>query len=210
MIVWGTSITNKVVATGQFYCPGCMQDRTYRLLQPKKWGCIYWIPIFPLQEFEPYVECASCNGTYPETALRLDAASAQQQIHAQRALESDLSRMLCEVMSLMAGEKNNVNPHLCDLIANAVWRLLKINMPQDDILAAIAAGPAEPESVLRNVEQQAASLTESGKELVLRAAVVAAPKPLTEAKLALAIDISRRLGMTIECAYATLTEFSTR
>jgi len=53
-------------------------------------------------------------------------------------------------------------------------------------------------------------LTDRGKELVLRAAVVAAPKPLTETTRALAVEISRRLGMTIECAYATLTEFSTR
>jgi len=210
MIVWGTSITDKVVATGQFYCIGCKQYRTYRLHRPKKWGCIYWFPIFPLQEYEPYVECASCNGTFPETALRHDAASAQQQLDAQRELEGDLSRMLCEVMSLMAGEKNNVSPHLCSLIANAVWRLLKVEMPQDDILAAIAAGPDEPEAMLRNVEQQAASLTDRGKELVLRAAVVAAPKPLTESRLALAIEISRRLGMTPERAYATLTEFSTK
>jgi len=210
MIVWGTSITNKVIATGEFYCPGCMQHRTYRLRRPKKWGCIYWIPIFPLQEFEPYVECASCNGTYPETALRHDAASAQQQLRAQGDLERDLSRMLCEMMSLMAGEKNNVSPQLCNLIANAVRRLLKIDMPPGDILAAIEAGPNEPEAMLRNVEQQAASLTDSGKELVLRAAVVAAPKPLTETTRALAVEISRRLGMTIECAYATLTEFSTR
>jgi len=210
MIVWGTSITNKVVGTGQFYCPGCMQHRTYRLRQPKKWGCIYWIPIFPLQEFEPYVECASCNGSYPETALRQDAAGAQRQLHAQSELERDLSRMLCEVMSLMAGEKNNVSPHLCSLIANAVGRLLKIDLPPGDILAAIEAGPDEPEAMLRNVEQQAAFLTDRGKELVLRAAVVAAPKPLTESKLALALEISRRLGMTPERAYATLTEFSAR
>jgi len=210
MIVWGTKITDEVVGTGQFYCPGCMQDRAYRLRRPKKWGCIYWMPIFPLQEFEPYVECAACNKTYPETARRQDAASAQQQLHAQRTRDGDLSRMLCEVMSLMAGEKNNLSPHLCGLIANAVWRLLKIDMPPDDILAAIAAGADEPEAMLRNVQQQAASLTDSGKELVLRAAIVAAPKPLTESKLGLAIEISRRLGMTPERAYATLTEFSAR
>ena len=118
--------------------------------------------------------------------------------------------MLCEVMSLMAGERNDVSPNLCSLIANAVRRLLNIDMPPGDILAAIAAGPDEPEAMLRNVEQQAASLTDRGKELVLRAAVVAAPKPLTQSKLALAIEISRRLGMTIERAYATLTEFSAR
>jgi hypothetical protein len=118
--------------------------------------------------------------------------------------------MLCEVMTLVAGEKNDVNPHLCSLIANAVRRVLKINMPEADILAAIAAGPDEPEAVLRNVERQAKSLTDRGKELVLRAAVVAAPKPLTENKLALVLEIGRRLGLTPECAHATLAEFSSR
>ena len=210
MIVWGRSISNKVMTTGQFYCPGCRQQRTYALRQHQKWGTIYWISVVPLEKSEPYVECASCHSTYPEAALRHDRASAQQQFNAHRALEDDLSQMLCEVMTLMAGEKHSVSPHLCGLIANAIRRLIKIEMPQDDILAAIAAGPDEPEAVLRNVEQQAASLTDRGREIVLRAAVVAAPKPLTESSGALAIEIGRRLGMQSEAVYATLAEFSAR
>jgi hypothetical protein len=210
MIVWGRSISNKVVATGQFYCPGCGQERTYRLHRPTRWGTIYWIPIVRLQELEPYVECASCNKAYPEAVLRQDQASAQRQFHAQRAVEDALSRMLCEVMALMAGEKHSVSPHLCSLIANAIHRLIMIEMPQDDILAAIAAGPGEKEAVLRNVEQQAVSLTDRGKDIVLRAAVVAASKPLTESSGALAIEIGRRLGLKSEAVYTTLAEFSAR
>ena len=83
-------------------------------------------------------------------------------------------------------------------------------MPQDDILAAIAAAPDEPEAILRNVEQQAASLTDRGRDIVLRAAVVAARKPLTETSGALVIEIGRRLGMKPEAVYATLAEFSAR
>lgn len=210
MIVWGRSISNKVVATGQFYCPSCGQERTYALRQDQKWGTIYWIPLIPLEKSEPYVECASCRKTYPQTALRHDRASALEEFNAQRALEVDLSRMLCEVMALMAGEKLNVSPHLCDLIANAIRRLLRIEMPQNDIVVAIAARPDEPEAVLRNVERLAASLSDRGKALVLRAAVVAAPKPLTESSGTLAIEIGRRLGMKPEAAYATLAEFSAR
>jgi len=210
MIVWGRSISNKVMATGQFYCPGCRQQRTYALRQHQKWGTIYWIPVVRLEKSEPYVECASCHSTYPEAALRHDPASAHQQLNAQRALEGDLSQMLCEVMTLMAGEKHSVSPHLCGLIANAIRRLIKIEMPQDDILAAIAAGPDEPEAVLRNVKHQAASLTDRGREIVLRAAVVSAPKPLTESSGALAIEIGRQLGMQPEAVYATLAEFSAR
>jgi zinc-ribbon family len=210
MIVWGRSISNKVVDIGQFFCPRCGQKCGYTLRQDQKWGTIWWIPVVPLEKSEPYVECASCHGTYPEAALRHDRASAQQQFDAQRALERDLSQMLCEVMALMAGEKHSVSPHLCNLIANAIRRLIKIEMPLDDILAAIAAGPEEPDAVLRNVQQQAASLTDRGKDIVLRAAVVAAPKPLIESSGALAIEIGRRLGMTPEAIYATLAEYSAR
>jgi hypothetical protein len=163
-----------------------------------------------LEKSDPYVECALCHKTYPEAALRQDAADAQRQFDAQRAREADLSRMLCEVMVLIAGEKHSVSPHLCGLIANAVRRLIQIEMPQDDVLAAIAAGPDESEAVLRNVEQQAASLTDRGRDIVLRAAVVAARKPLTESSGALAIEIGRRLGMQSEAVYATLAEFSAR
>jgi hypothetical protein len=210
MIIWGRSTSNKVVATGQFYCPGCRQQRTYTLRQHQKWGTIYWIPVVSLEKSAPYVQCASCNGTYPEEALRHNPASAQQQFNAQRAFEGDLSQMLCEVMALMAGEKHSVSPQLCGLIANAICRLIRIEMPQDDILAAIAAAPDEPEAILRNVEQQAASLTDRGREIVLRAAVVAAPKPLRETSGALVIEIGRRLGMKPEAVYATLAEFSAR
>jgi hypothetical protein len=210
MIVWGRSISDKVVATGQFRCPSCRQHCAYVLRQPRKWGTIYWIPIVPLEKSDPYVECALCHKAYQEAALRQDATDAQRQFDVQRAREADLSRMLCEVMVLMAGEKHSVSPRLCGLIANAVGRLIQIEMPQDDVLAAIAAGPDESEAVLRNVEQQAASLTDRGREIVLRAAIVAAPKPLTKRSGALAIEIGRRLGMQSEAVYATLAEFSAR
>jgi len=208
MIVWGSYISRKVVSTGQFYCPGCMQHRAYRLRRPKQWGCVYWIPIVPLQEFEPYVECDTCHGTFAEAALQHSATSAQREFQARRELEDSLARMLCEVMSLMAGE--TTSPRLCDLIANAVRRLLTIEMPSAEIRAAIAAGPDEPETVLRDLERQAGILTDRGKDLVLRAAVVAAPKPLTKGRLALAIEIGRRLGMTPERVNDTLAEFAAR
>jgi hypothetical protein len=142
--------------------------------------------------------------------LQQDRDSAQHQFDAQRAIEGDLARMLCELMAMMAGEKHSVSPQLCSLIANAVRRLIRIEMPLDDILTAIAASPDEPDAVLRNVQQQAASLTDRGKDIVLRAAVVAAPKPLIESSGALAIEIGRRLGMKPEAIYATVAEYSAR
>src|SRR5262245_39890252 len=66
MIVWGTSISNKVLDFGQFYCPGCRQRCGYALRQDQKWATIYWVRVVSLEKSEPYVECAECNGTFPE------------------------------------------------------------------------------------------------------------------------------------------------
>jgi hypothetical protein len=208
LVVWGTQVSNKVIATGQFYCPACRQHRSYTLRRPKKWGSIYWIPIIPLEDFEPYVECDSCQRTFPEHVLQQDPASAQREHDAQRERDDNLSRMLCQVMSLMAEESNGVSARLSDLIAGAVRRILMFEMTPEAIRAAIAAGPNDPETVLSNVERQAAALTDIGKERVLRAAVSAAPKPLNASRRTLAAEVGRRLGMAPARMNGVLAELS--
>jgi hypothetical protein len=207
IVVWGTCVTNRVISTGQFYCPHCRSRCSYKLRQPKKWGTIFWIPLIPLEEFERYVECDSCNATYREVVLQ-DPARAQRELDAQRERDDDLSRMLCQLMSLMANERDGVSARLSDLIVSAVRRILNIEMTPADIHAAIAAAPSERETVLSNVERQAAALTDRGKDLVLRAAILAAPKPLTETRRALAAEVGRRLGVMPARVDGLLAELS--
>ena len=202
MIIWGTYVTKKVISTGQFYCPGCNNHRSYKLRRPKKWGHLYWIPIIPMDEFERYVECEACNGAYLEVVLQHDP------IRAQRELEQNLSGMLCQLMSLMAGEKNGVSVRLSDLIAASVRDVLKVEMTPASIQAAIMASPTERATVLSNVERQAPALSERGKDQVLRAALLAAPEPLTESGRALTAEIGRRLGMMPAHVNGVLAELS--
>ena len=201
MIIWGTYVTKKVISTGQFYCPGCSNHRNYKLRRPKKWGHLYWIPIIPMDELERYVECDACKGTYREVVLQHDP------IRAQREFEQNVSGMLCQVMSLMANERTGMSMRLSDLIAGSVRDILKVEMTPASIRSAVGPGPAQPETVLTNVERQASTLSERGKDLVLRAAVLAAPKPLTSSGHALAAEIGRRLGMMPAHVNGVLAEF---
>jgi len=201
MIIWGTYVTKKVISTGQFYCPGCSNHRNYKLRRPKKWGHLYWIPIIPMDELERYVECDACKGTYREVVLQHDP------IRAQREFEQNVSGMLCQVMSLMANERTGKSMRLSDLIAGSVRDILKVEMTPASIRSAVGPGPAQPETVLTNVERQASTLSERGKDLVLRAAVLAAPKPLTSSGHALAAEIGRRLGMMPAHVNGVLAEF---
>jgi hypothetical protein len=97
---------------------------------------------------------------------------------------------------------------LSDLIAASVRDILKVEMTPAAIQAAIMAGLTDRATVLSNVERQAPALSERGKDLVLRAALLAAPKPLTESGRALAAEIGRRLGMMPAHVNGLLAELS--
>jgi zinc-ribbon family len=203
MIIWGTYVTKKIVSTGQFYCPRCANHRSYKLRRPKKWGHIYWIPIIPMQEFDRYVECDGCKGAYQEIVLQHDP------MRAQHNMEDNLSHMICQIMSMMAGERGSVSLHLSDQIAASIRDILKVEMTPAAIHAAVSNGANDLQSVLDNVEQQAPSLSARGKDLVLRAALAAAPSPLSEPRRAFAMEIGKRLGMMPAHVGGVLAEFAT-
>jgi hypothetical protein len=203
MIIWGTYVTKKIVSTGQFYCPRCASHRGYKLRRPKKWGHLYWIPIIPMEEFDRYVECEGCNGAYQEIVLKHDPARAQ------RDFEDNVSHMLCQIMCLMAGERDSVSLGLSDQIAASVRDILKIEMSPAAIHAAMSNGANDLQTVLSNVEQQAPSLSDRGKDMVLRAALAAAPLPLTEPRRAFAGEIGKRLGMMPAHVSGVLAEVAT-
>ena len=202
MIIWGTYVTKKIVSTGQFYCPRCANHRSYKLRRPKKWGHLYWIPIIPMQEFDRYVECDGCKGAYQEIVLQHDPTRAQ------RDMEDNLSRMICQIMSLMAGERGSVSPRLSNQIAGSIRDILKLEMPPGAIHAAVSNGANDLQTVLGNVEQQAPSLSARGKDLVLRATLAVAPSPLSEPRRAFAAEIGKRLGMMPAHVSGVLADFA--
>ena len=202
MIIWGTYVTKKIVSTGQFYCPRCASHRGYKLRRPKKWGHLYWIPIIPMEELGRYVECEGCNGAYQEIVLQHDPERAQ------REFEDNIARMLCQIMSLMAGERDRVSLRLSDQIAASIRDILKIEMSPAAIQAAVSNGANDLQSVLSDIEQQAPSLSARGKDMVLRAAIAAASLPLTEPRHAFAAEIGKRLGMMPAHVSGVLAEFA--
>jgi hypothetical protein len=199
MIIWGTYVTKKVLESGTFYCPGCKHHRGYNLRRPKKWGHLYWIPIIPMEELDRYVECTSCNKAWTEAALQYDP------IREEGERNEKLSAMVAQVMALMAGEGDQ-NMRLVNVIGATIRDLLAVEMKPEAIFSAFAATRA---AVLANAAQQAPYLTDRGKELVLRAAILVAPmQPLSDQERSLAAEIGKQFGMMPAHVNGVLAEVS--
>ncbi|MFI5098924.1 MAG: zinc ribbon domain-containing protein [Actinomycetes bacterium] len=70
ILIWGWRSLLKVLGIGEFHCPRCQADTEYRLVRPRRWFTMFFIPVVPLSWGEPYVECQRCNGAYREEILQ--------------------------------------------------------------------------------------------------------------------------------------------
>lgn len=70
MIIFGTKGKKKVLARGKFHCPHCSARRSYEQIRYGKYFSLYFIPIFPVENLDEYIECATCSIMYDMTVLQ--------------------------------------------------------------------------------------------------------------------------------------------
>jgi hypothetical protein len=71
LLVFGIRQLYALVTTGTFHCPVCGVDRGYRLRSPRSWFHLFWVPLVPLRQGEPFVECDVCRSRFPQDVLEV-------------------------------------------------------------------------------------------------------------------------------------------
>ncbi|MGH3312404.1 MAG: TerB family tellurite resistance protein [Streptomyces sp.] len=57
------------VDDGDFFCPGCGGDRSYRRRTGRQCFVVLGVPLLPRGEVDPVVQCAACHGHFGTDAL---------------------------------------------------------------------------------------------------------------------------------------------
>jgi hypothetical protein len=60
MIIYGYRNRNVEIGTGQFICPKCDTDRTYKHINVVRYFTLFFIQLFPLGKLASYIECQTC------------------------------------------------------------------------------------------------------------------------------------------------------
>ena len=60
MIIYGYRNQNVELASGQFICPKCDADRTYKHINIVRYFTLFFIQLFPLGKVASYIECQTC------------------------------------------------------------------------------------------------------------------------------------------------------
>jgi hypothetical protein len=80
MIIWGS--TGKVIdlSHGEFYCPGCDDNRLYVRKRLAKYFTLYFIPLFQTDNLGEYVECKTCHQKFKPAVLTYTPPSKGERI----------------------------------------------------------------------------------------------------------------------------------
>jgi hypothetical protein len=193
MIFFGTTSTTKVIGEGEFYCPQCETRRRYELKRLKRWVHLYWIPIIPLEEVSRWVNCLSCNGDFKEVVLEHDPDRQREEF--ERAFEAAMSTVMLKV-ALADGA---VSTEKAELIADILSRFQSKPCSSVEVAGRIEQVRGDNRSIHEIVSSLAGKLTDSGKELMMKAAVLVAASgtgAISDAATPLLIECGQAIGMS--------------
>lgn len=69
IFIWGTKGSSRVLEKGEFECPECNINASYKLKSVRKYFAVYWISIFPLGGREYYLECQNCDSAFDPSSF---------------------------------------------------------------------------------------------------------------------------------------------
>lgn len=187
MIIWGWRAFTFGAGKGHFHCPSCNSERPYKTKKLQRFFTLYFLPIIPLRELQRYVECQQCRQKYKTSVLSLKAeqdARLRELDEAVRAILAHFGRM-----------SGRSDAEFLDQLGRGFTELTGRTVTPDELredLAKLLPDPGYTTGQLR------AFLTENGREIAVRVALLAATADgnLSEEKKAALADFARRLGMS--------------
>jgi hypothetical protein len=70
LIIFGTRLRARAIATGEFFCPHCGADRNYVLQELRRWFTLFFLPVLPMGKvLGEQVRCSTCGTGYRPEVL---------------------------------------------------------------------------------------------------------------------------------------------
>lgn len=161
-LFFGTRVTRKTLSEGEFHCPNCNRMTAYRERRDKEWGHLYFIPLIPMAELAPYVQCRECKTKFEPSVLAFDPTAEQR---FAEGLEQTCLRS-CVSLALMGSETGNTAREL-------IVQLLKSTASGTEPLDRAAVDQAfeeeaaNPSDVPGMIKALRLELNETGRETVM-------------------------------------------
>jgi tellurite resistance protein len=191
LIIFGTRGVTYGSESGSFFCP-CCGDSAYRHRRVRRFFTLYFIPVIPLDLLGEYVECGKCRGTYKPEVLDLELSASDADFDAEFQLATR------RVMALMALADGVVDESEVEMMQRIYGDIAGKQMSLDQVRAEIEEARTDGSNVHDYVKGVVGMLNDSGKEMVVKAAllIAAADGEFQDEEQDLILSIGKALQMS--------------
>lgn len=71
-IIWGWGGRVDTIGSGEFVCPACRTRTVYQHKCVRNYFRLFFLPLFPVDAGQRFVECERCGGTFKDVVLAMD------------------------------------------------------------------------------------------------------------------------------------------
>ena len=187
MIIYGTTGRNVDVGGGQFHCPTCGMDSTYKHCEVKRYFTLYFIPLIPMGSAGEFVECIGCGGSWSPEILTYDPEAAHEETVA----------VVRRLAALFLLDVRRCNSTTLKALQEHVSDALDYDVEREDIARDVKqAQRAEPDTK-QFFKKQSSELSDDGKLLVtaLLKKILEAEGPMSDAEANRIIELGKAMGV---------------
>ena len=202
MIIFGTKTTKKLLESGDFHCPQCQQTTSFEKRRAKNWFHLYFIPLIPLKEYPPYVECRQCRNTYIARVLDDEPG---------RDIAAEFERAAGLIMAKMVLADGEIDDSEIETMREVYGRITGTTVEREVILKLIESAKGESATAEQIAADFGTRLNADGQELVMKAILLIALSDgdFAQEEQDMANAIGKALGMSsahMKGIFAELTE----
>ncbi len=168
MIIFGTRGITTTPEKGNFHCPSCTIEQSYRQRRVRRFFHLYFIPIIPLGTVGEYVECLACKDTYNLSVLNYDPNAIIDQI------EAEYKYAVLAVMIHILLADGVIDDDEVDTIIDIYDKFANVRLSVREVHEKIAEIRNDSIQLSPYLQALQGRLNENGKETVLKSALLVA------------------------------------
>ena len=180
------------MTSGAFHCPRCAVKRPYDHKRIRRFFTLYFIPLIPLEHLGEYIECQHCRGSYKPEVLDYDPQANQA------AIEAEFQRAVDTVVIAIAMVGEGFETDKIERIRLILGRMKGEEFSTEDIQAKVDAPTSNCSSAEDQLKRLAPTLNDNGKEIIIKAAIMAAAGggSFSDEQTSLLLSMASSLGMS--------------
>lgn len=157
MIIYGTRGKNVHVDSGDFTCPRCATEQSYKHMEVKNYFTLYFIPLIPMGKAGEYIECEGCGGTYAPDILTYDPEVERE----------EMATTLRRLSVLFLLDVSRCTSPTLQAVQEIVGDTMDFDVEREDIAKDVKQAQSASPDIKKFFKNQTSDYAEDGKFLVI-------------------------------------------